>query len=130
MKVTVPLVGRGPKEMLVPLLRMPDWELEPYGDMLLVERMEDPDKTESGIVLPESVRDTWIPRYRVLAVGPGRMLTSGVRAPIVARVGDCILLQAQNNNRAIPIPDRKRETALVGEEAIVAIARDKSGPHG
>jgi chaperonin GroES len=44
--------------------------LQPLGDRLIVEALEEEDKTASGIVLPDTAREK-PQRGRVLAVGPG-----------------------------------------------------------
>jgi chaperonin GroES len=44
--------------------------LQPLGDRLIVEVLEEEDKTASGIVLPDTAREK-PQRGRVLAVGPG-----------------------------------------------------------
>jgi chaperonin GroES len=44
--------------------------LQPLGDRLIVEILEEEDTTASGIVLPDTARDK-PQRGRVLAVGPG-----------------------------------------------------------
>jgi chaperonin GroES len=44
--------------------------LQPLGDRLIVEALEQEESTESGIVLPETAKEK-PQRGRVLAVGPG-----------------------------------------------------------
>jgi chaperonin GroES len=45
-------------------------DLQPLGDRLIVEALEDEDITASGIVLPDTAKEK-PQRCRVLAVGPG-----------------------------------------------------------
>jgi chaperonin GroES len=45
-------------------------DLQPLGDRLIVETLEEEETTSSGIVLPDTAKET-PPRGRVLAVGPG-----------------------------------------------------------
>jgi chaperonin GroES len=45
-------------------------DLQPLGDRLIIEALEEEDITSSGIVLPDTAREK-PQRGRVLAVGPG-----------------------------------------------------------
>jgi chaperonin GroES len=45
-------------------------KLQPLGDRLIVEVLEEEQETESGIVLPDTAKEK-PQRGRVLAVGPG-----------------------------------------------------------
>ena len=45
-------------------------DLQPLGDRLIVEALEDEETTVSGIVLPDTAKEK-PQRGRVLAVGPG-----------------------------------------------------------
>lgn len=65
-------------------------KLRPLGSKVLVKQSEADSITQGGIVLPESAKEK-PKRGEVLAVGRGRMLESGERAP----------LQVQNGNRVI-----------------------------
>ncbi len=46
-------------------------DLQPLGDRLIVEALEEEEMTASGIVLPDTAKEK-PQRGRVLAVGPGR----------------------------------------------------------
>ena len=60
--------------------------LKPLGDRVLVEVTEPEETSVSGIVIPDTARET-PQRGRVLAVGPGRW-DHGQRIPPVVQVGD------------------------------------------
>ena len=65
--------------------------LQPLGDRLIVEVLEEEDMTFSGIVLPDTAREK-PQRGRVLAVGPGaRAESSGELIPLDVAVGDEII---------------------------------------
>src|SRR5437763_3743596 len=53
-----------------PFLGRPFMNLQPLGDRLIVEVLDEEDLTVSGIVLPDTAREK-PQRGRVLAVGPG-----------------------------------------------------------
>src|ERR671934_2574580 len=65
--------------------------LQPLGDRLIVETLEEEATTASGIVLPDTAREK-PQRGRVLAVGPGeRSEHSGELIPLDVAVGDEII---------------------------------------
>jgi chaperonin GroES len=65
--------------------------LQPLGDRLIVEVLEEEEVTGSGIVLPDTAREK-PQRGRVLAVGPGeRSDHSGELIPMDVAVGDEII---------------------------------------
>jgi chaperonin GroES len=65
--------------------------LQPLGDRLIVEVLEEEEATFSGIVLPDTAREK-PQRGRVLAVGPGsRAESSGELIPLDVAVGDEIV---------------------------------------
>jgi chaperonin GroES len=65
--------------------------LQPLGDRLIVEALEEEEQTASGIVLPDTAREKQ-QRGRVLAVGPGeRNERTGELIPMDVAVGDEIV---------------------------------------
>jgi chaperonin GroES len=64
--------------------------LRPLGDRIVVKPGPEEEVTKGGIVLPDTARKR--PREgEVVAVGPGKMLDSGERAPMEVRVGDVVV---------------------------------------
>ena len=62
-------------------------KLNPLGDRLVVEAIEQEDATASGILIPESAKEK--PQQgKVLAAGPGRLDDTGKRIPMQVGVGD------------------------------------------
>jgi chaperonin GroES len=65
--------------------------LQPLGDRLIVEVLEEEETTVSGIVLPDTAREK-PQRGRVLAVGPGsRNEENGEYIPMDVEEGDEII---------------------------------------
>ena len=65
--------------------------LQPLGDRLIVEVLEDEETTASGIVLPDTAKEK-PQRGRVLAVGPGnRNSETGELIPMEVAEGDEII---------------------------------------
>lgn len=64
--------------------------LRPLGDRLVVEPIEQEERTASGIILPETAKEK--PQEgKVLAAGPGRRDDSGKYIAMDVRVGDRVL---------------------------------------
>ena len=59
-------------------------DLQPLGDRLIVEAIEEEETTSSGIVLPDTAKEK-PQRGRVLAVGPGNRNDSGDIVPMEDR---------------------------------------------
>src|SRR5579859_3365269 len=65
-------------------------DLQPLGDRLIVEVLEEEETTVSGIVLPDTAREK-PQRGKVLAVGPGSRSDSGELIPLDVAAGDEII---------------------------------------
>src|ERR671922_2554652 len=64
--------------------------LQPLGDRLIVEVLEEEETTSSGIVLPDTAKEK-PQRGRVLAVGPGSRDDNGKFVPMDLAEGDEIV---------------------------------------
>ena len=62
-------------------------DLQPLGDRLIVEVLEEEETTTSGIVLPDTAKEK-PQRGRVLAVGPGSRDKDGKRIAMDVTEGD------------------------------------------
>ncbi len=65
-------------------------DLQPLGDRLIVEALEEEEMTSSGIVLPDTAKEK-PQRGRVLAVGPGMRNDTGEIVPMEVAVDDEII---------------------------------------
>jgi chaperonin GroES len=65
-------------------------DLQPLGDRLIVEALEEEETTASGIVLPDTAKEK-PQRGRVMAVGPGGRDEDGEYIPMDVEVGDEII---------------------------------------
>jgi chaperonin GroES len=65
-------------------------DLQPLGDRLIVEVLEEEETTISGIVLPDTAKEK-PQRGKVLAVGPGSRNDKGELIPIEVAPGDEIV---------------------------------------
>ena len=65
-------------------------KLRPLGDKILVKRVDAETKTKSGIFLPDSAKEK-PKRGKVIAVGDGKRLDNGERAPFNVKKGDEVI---------------------------------------
>src|SRR5215213_38942 len=82
---------RVPDPVTKSLHRRRGWmNLQPLGDRLIVEALEDEETTSSGIVLPDTAKEK-PQRGRVLAVGPGARNDKGEVVPLEVAEGDEVI---------------------------------------
>ena len=65
-------------------------KLRPLDDRVVVRRLEAEENTTGGIILPDNAKEK-PQRGEVIAVGPGKLLDSGVRATPDIAAGDTVL---------------------------------------
>ncbi|MHB8636672.1 MAG: co-chaperone GroES [Fimbriimonadaceae bacterium] len=71
--------------------------LKPLGDKVVVQVVEQEDKTASGIYLPDSAKKKPT-EGKIIAVGTGRVLDTGERNKLNVRVGDRVLFSKYGGN--------------------------------
>jgi chaperonin GroES len=92
-------------------------KIVPLNDKILVERLEADDKTAGGIILPDTAKEK--PRQgKILAVGEGKALDSGKRAPFQVKEGDRVLFTSYGGNE---ITHDGKEYLIMTEDDILAI---------
>ncbi len=64
--------------------------LRPLQDRILVERVEETEKTKGGIIIPDTAKEKPA-EGKVVAVGKGRVGEDGTLIPMELKVGDTIL---------------------------------------
>lgn len=62
----------------------------PLNDRVLVKRLDSEEKTAGGLFIPESAKEK-PSQAKVIAVGSGRLLNDGTRAPLEVKEGDIVL---------------------------------------
>ena len=63
---------------------------KPLHDRVLVERMEQEEKTAGGIIIPDTAKEKPI-QGKVLAVGAGTVSEKGSVQPLSVKTGDTVL---------------------------------------
>ena len=92
-------------------------DLQPLGDRLIVEVLEEEETTVSGIVLPDTAKEK--PQEGIVeAVGTGRILDNGTKVPMELKVGDKILYAKYAGNE---FKVDEIEYLIVSEKDVLAI---------
>ena len=64
--------------------------IRPLDDRVVVEPLEAEEKTAGGIVLPDTAKEK-PQKGKVVAVGEGKLLEDGKRAPMSVKKGDLVI---------------------------------------
>ena len=87
--------------------------LEPLNDKIVVKRLEAEERTAGGIVLPDTAKEK--PKQgKVRALGNGKLLDNGKRAPFQVKEGDRVLFTSYAGN----------EVTVDGEEYLIMTEDD------
>lgn len=101
--------------------------IEPLNDRIVVQRLSDvSDRTKGGLYIPDNAKEK-PSEGTVIAVGPGRMLDSGVRMPPSLAPGDRVLF-AKYGGTEVRVSDMESGEAyiLMREDEVLARLRDES----
>jgi chaperonin GroES len=88
-------------------------KFRPLHDRVLVQRIEEPQKTKGGIIIPDTAVEK-PQEARVVAVGTGRVLEDGTVRPVEVKKGDRILFGKYSGS----------EIKLDGEDHIILREED------
>ncbi|AQL55759.1 co-chaperone GroES [Abyssicoccus albus] len=92
--------------------------LKPIGHKIVVERTEEETKTKSGIILTESATEKPA-EGTVVAIGNGRLLDNGERAPIEVSIGERVVFgkfsgtEVKQNDKEYLILDADEVLAVI-----------------
>lgn len=64
--------------------------IRPIGERVVIKPDQKEERTQSGILLPDSAQEKPI-EGEVVAVGPGRINDKGERVPLDVKVGDTVV---------------------------------------
>ena len=93
--------------------------LQPLGDRVIVEPLEQDEVTSSGIYLPETAKEK--PQEgKILAAGPGRLDDSGKRVAMEVATGDKVIY-AKYSGTEVKIASKKY--LILSEKDILAIVK-------
>jgi chaperonin GroES len=92
--------------------------LKPLNDKVIVKPLEDEEVTKTGIVIPDTAEKEKPEKGEVMAVGPGKLLDNGQRAPMSVKTGDKILFKKYGPDE---VKMGKEEILVLAEEDIIAV---------
>lgn len=94
--------------------------LKPLADRVVVEPLEEEQKTATGVFLPDSAQERPM-KGKVIAVGPGRLDEGGKRVAMDVKTGDKVLY-AKYAGTEVKLGER--EVLVLKESDILAILLD------
>ena len=91
--------------------------LKPLGDRVVVEHVEQEDKTSGGVFLPDTAKEK--PQEGVVrAVGTGRTLDNGTKIAMDVKVGDRIIYSKYSGSE---VKVEGTEYLIISEKDVLAI---------
>ena len=91
--------------------------LKPLGDKVVVQVVEQQEKTASGIYLPDTAKKK--PQEgKIIATGNGRVLDNGERNQLNVKVGDRVLFSKYGGNE---VTIEGQEYTILDEDQIYAV---------
>ncbi|MFZ5944402.1 MAG: co-chaperone GroES [Bacillota bacterium] len=91
--------------------------IKPLGDRVVIKAIAQEEKTKSGIVLPDTAKEK--PQQgEVVAVGSGKTLENGEKAPLEVNVGDKVIFSKYAGTE---IKVDGEDVLILGERDILAI---------
>jgi chaperonin GroES len=91
-------------------------KIRPLQDRVIVRRLEEEEKTEGGIIIPDTAKEKPM-EGKVVAVGKGKILEDGKVAPLDVKAGDRVLFSKYAGT----------EIKLDGEEHLIMREEDILG---
>lgn len=93
-------------------------KIKPISDHVLIEPVEEEEKTETGIFLPQTAKKKEPEQGKVAAVGPGRRTDKGEMIPMEVKKGDKVLF---NKYGPTKVEIDKKEYLIARQTDILAI---------
>ncbi len=92
-------------------------KIRPLHDRVIVQRLEEEEKTKGGIIIPDSAKEK--PQEgKVIAVGTGKILENGTKLALDVKVGDKILFGKYSGTE---IKVEGEEFLMMREEDILGV---------
>ncbi|HDQ22790.1 MAG TPA: co-chaperone GroES [Candidatus Uhrbacteria bacterium] len=90
---------------------------KPLNDHVLIKPINEDEVSKAGIILPDTVDKEKPEKGEVVAVGQGKLLENGQRAPISVKVGDQVIFKKYSPDE---LPGEE-DLMVIKEEDILAI---------
>jgi chaperonin GroES len=95
---------------------------KPLGDRLVVEHVEQAEKTSGGVFLPDTAKEK-PQKGKVVAVGSGRTLDNGTKLAMEVKVGDTIVYSKYSGSEYKD--DDGKEYLVISEKDVLMIVDSK-----
>ena len=92
-------------------------KVRPLHDRILLKRIEEKDQVKGGIIIPDTAKEKPM-EGEVIAVGPGKIMEDGKRAPMDVQAGDRVLF---GKYAGTEIKIDEEEYVIMREEEILAV---------
>ena len=100
-------------------------KLKPVNDKIVVKpnKKNEEEKTESGIILPDTVDQGKLMEGEVMAVGNGMYSANGTLIPVVVNVGETILYNKHAQTHEYKTTDGE-ELVIMSVNEVLSIVKD------
>jgi chaperonin GroES len=93
-------------------------KVRPLNDNVVVKPTKEDEVTKFGIVLPETINKERPEQGEIIAIGEGKLMDNGQRAPMSVKVGDKVMFKKYSPDE-IKVDDQ--EYLIVSQNDILAI---------
>jgi chaperonin GroES len=97
--------------------------LRPLHDRVIVERLDENEKTKGGIIIPETAKEK-PQRGKIIAVGKGKITDDGSVRPLDLKAGDVVLF-GKYSGTEIKIDNEDR--LIMREDDVLAVIEEGAG---
>lgn len=94
-------------------------KIQPLGDRVLVEAIEDTEQIKDGIVIPDSAKEK-PQEAKVIALGTGKTDDDGKKVPFEVKVGDRVLTSKYGGT---DIKHNNKQYKILSSSDILAILK-------
>lgn len=95
-------------------------DLQPLSDRVIVQPLEEEERTAGGLVLPDTAKER--PQQgKIVAVGPGRVNDEGKRLEMSLKVGDRVVYAKYAGTEVVHGGD---EYLIMSESDILAVVQE------
>ena len=105
------------------MIKLQPANIKPLSDRVLVQRMDEEQRSAGGIVIPDTATKDKSTRGEVLAVGPGKQV-DGQIVPLTVSVGDKILFGQYSGTDIKVNTGEEGKFVVMREEDVIAIIEE------
>ena len=91
--------------------------LRPLADRIVVKLIEQEEEKRGGIIIPDTAKEK-PEKGEVIAIGPGKLLDNGTRAPMEVKKGDKVIFQKYGGHE---IKVDGKEIMILNESDVMAV---------